>query len=348
MMTLLVSLLLAAAASPANAQSTATLRGVDVYRSAVLSPEKARSLFGPRINEVVMLLNHHRPASTDKSEVVRKTIERDAAKLTGVASAAVTLSEYFTSVDHAMYVTFDVVDESDRGRLAFAPAPKKTMPDPGLLLSAWKTYYDLGSALARRGEMPVDRPACPGFYCLWGGATPELDALQSKFVVGASAKESELRSTFVHEADAEKRAAAVFVLSYGSRGEKVIETCLSALKDPSAVVRGAGLQVLADVVNHRKDLSVDAERITPLLDDPNGSVRRKALGLLVPMTSDDKQRKKVLAAAPRLVDLLRLSEPGAHDLAFTVLGRLSKKSFDQRDYASWAKWAKESNEGFFK
>lgn len=295
-----------------------------------------------------MLLNHHRSGSTEKSETVRKAIERDASKLPGIADARVTLSEYFTSVDHATYVTFDVVDEADRGRLAFAPAPKKTLPDPGGLLAAWKTYYDLGSALARRGEMPVDRPDCPGFYCLWGGATPELDALQTKFVVGAASKEKELRATLVYEADAEKRSAAVFVLSYCSRGEKVIETCLSALKDPSAVVRGAGLQVLADVINHRRDLPIDPERITALLDDPSGSVRRKALGLLVPMTGDDKQRKKILPAAPRLVALLKLTEPGAHDLAYTVIGRLSKKSFDHRDYASWEKWAKESNEGFFK
>ena len=346
MMTLLMSLLLTA--PPAGAQSTATLRGVDVYRSTALTPERARSLFGPRINEVVVLLNHHRPASVEKAEKVRKSIERDAAKIPGVADAAVAISEYFTSVDHAMYVTFDIVDEGDRARLAFTPAPKKKMPDPAGLLAAWKAYYDLGSVLSRRGQMPVDRPACPGFYCLWGGATPELDALQTRFVAGASAKEMELRAVLSYDADPEKRAAALFVLSYGPRGEKVLALCLAALKDPSAVVRGAALQILADVVNHRKDLPVDADRITPLVDDPSGSVRRKTLGLLVPMVADDNQRRKILAAVPRLLDILRLSEPGSRDLAYTVLGQLSKKTFDKRDYASWEKWAAENVEGFRK
>ncbi len=196
--------------------------------------------------------------------------------------------------------------------------------------------------------MPVDRPDCPGFYCLWGGATPGLDALQKRFVAGAAARERELRTVLVHEADGDKRAAALFVLSYGVRGEKVIESCLAALKDSSAVVRGAGLQILADIINHRKDLRVDADAIIPLLDDPSVSVRGKTLGLLVPMVDDPASRKKIMTSVSRLVDILKMTEPASADLAYTVLGQLSQKSFDRRDFASWEKWAAQSAEGFKK
>lgn len=346
MMNLLLSLLLSAV--PANAQSTATLRGVDVYRSGVLTVDKAQRMFGSRLNQIVALRNQHRAASTQKAEVLLKAIEREAAQLPGIAEVTLTVSEYFTSVDHAMYATYDVVDDADRGRLAFSPVPTKKLNDPDGLLAAWKSYYDLGSELTRRGQMPIDRPDCPGFYCLWGGATPELDALQQKFVAGAAKRERELRTVMAYEANPERRAAALFVLSYGPRGEKVIESSLAALKDPSAHVRGAGLQILADIINHRKDLRVPADAIVPLLDDPSGSVRGKTLGLLVPMVDDEGQRAKILAAAPRLIDILRLKEPGSHDLAYTVLGQLSKKSFDRRDYASWEKWAMDSTEGLKK
>ncbi len=346
MITLLMSLLLTAA--PARAQSTATLRGVDVYRSAVLTSGMARERFGGRLASIVALRNQRRPASTEKADQIRKEIEREAAKMPGVASASLSLSEHFTSVDHALYATFDIVDENDRGRLAFSLEPKKSVSDPAGLLAAWKAYYDLGSALSRRGQMPIDRPDCPGFYCLWGGATPELDALQKKLVAGAAAKERELRTALAHEADAEKRAAALFVLSYGSRGENVIESCHAALKDPSPVVRGAGLQILADIINHRKDLRVDASAVLPLLDDPSSSVRGKTLGLLVPLVDDENQRKKILTAVPRLIEILKLTEPSSHDLSFTVLGQLSRKSFDRRDYASWQKWADASVAGLRK
>jgi hypothetical protein len=321
---------------------------LDVYRSVVLTPARAREQFGQRINEIVLLRNQRRPASTEKAESIRKAIEREAARIPGLADVRFTLSEYFTSVDHALYATFDVVDEADRGRLAFAPPPVKTLGDPSGLLAAWKNYYELGSLLSRRGQMPVDRPDCPGFYCLWGGVTPELDALQQRFIAGASSKERELKTTLTYEADADKRAAALYVLSYGARGEKVIESCLAALKDPSPTVRGAGLQILADIINHRKDLRVDADAVVPLLDDPSGSVRGKTLGLLVPMVDDAAQARKILSAAARLIDILKLTEPGSHDLAYTVLGQLSRKSFDRRDYPSWEKWVLENGEGFKK
>ena len=110
MMTLLLMTASLLTAAPARAQSTATLRGLDVYRSSLLSPDKARALFGPRINEIVNLRNRHRPVSTEQAEVIRKAIEREAAKIEGIAYAGLTISEYFTSVDHAMYVTFDIVE----------------------------------------------------------------------------------------------------------------------------------------------------------------------------------------------------------------------------------------------
>ncbi|UPT72736.1 MAG: hypothetical protein M0D55_12440 [Elusimicrobiota bacterium] len=174
-MTLAVLLL----ASSARAQSTATLRGVDVYRSTVLNSEKARQLFGERLSQLVFMRNQRRAASTEKSETIRKELEREAAKLPGIAWAGLTVSEYYTSVDHALYATFDVVDETDRGRMAFLAPQKKTLPDPEGLVAAWKTYYETGSALAKRGEMPVDRPDCPGFYCLWGGPTPSSTPCRS-------------------------------------------------------------------------------------------------------------------------------------------------------------------------
>lgn len=344
MNTLLLSLSLALSGSAA-AQSTATLRGVDVYRSAVLTSDKARMLFGDRLREIVELRNKHVPAQTQKAEELRLKLEREAGRLAGIAYVELSVSEYFTSVDHAMYATFDVVDEIDRARLAFLPKPKRTIRDPDGLIAAWKQYYDVGSALSRRGQMSVDRPDCPGFYCLWGGPTPELAALQKKFVHGAAVKEAELRLVLAHEADGDKRAAALFVLSYGTRGDKVVEACQGALKDSSSAVRGAALQILADVVNHRKDLRVDVDTILPLLDDPVDVVRGKTMGLLVPMIDNDLQRRKMMLAAPRLVDLLRLKQPDNHDLAFTVLGLISRKNLDRRDYSGWQAWADKAAAG---
>lgn len=333
---LLVSALLSAA--PARAQSTATLRGVDVYRSSALTKALIEERFMPRIRQYVPLRNNRRPVPQQKAEALRKEIEAEAARHKGVAYAKLNVTEYFTSVDHALYLVFDVVDETDASRLAFTPAPKASLPDPDGLLAAWKQYVDAGARLSRRGEMPVERPSCPGFYCLWGGH-PEVDSLQGRFSSGAAKQSEALRRVLRADADAEKRAAALFVLSYSASGPDVIALCNEALADSDSRVRGAALQILADIANHKPELAIPLERVLQRLDDPSMSERGKAMGLLVPLSDRAQYRQMMLSAAPRLVQLLRLSHPESRDLAFTVLGQLSKKSFDKRDVMAWESWA---------
>lgn len=335
---LILVLAFLAAASGAFAQSSATLRAVDVYRSAAFSADDARKRFGADLREIVALRNAHRPAAAEKAEALRLRVERAAAKTPGVAFVELHLSEYFTSVDHAIYAVFDVVDAADSSRLSFAPAPKARIPDPEGLLAAWKSYVELGETLSRRGQMPVDRPACPGFYCLWGG-TPELDAAHQRFVTGAEKRSEELRRVLSADADGEKRASALFVLSYLRAGEKVSRLCREALSDSDARVRGAALQILADIVNNHKDVEIDLEPVLRRLDDPRAGVRGKAMGLMVPLAENPAHRKQMFSVAPRLAALVRLEQPESRDLSFTLLGLISRKNWDRLDFAAWDAWA---------
>lgn len=341
--TLLAAFLLSSSLS-ARAQSTATLRGVDVYRSAVLTPDEAHRRFDERLHQYVVLRNMASPGALAKAESSRREMEKETEALPGVAWAELHVSEFFTSVDHAMYAVFDVVDQSDASRLAFSPAPKSPVHDPDGVLAAWRKYVADGEVVSQRGEMTVDRPACPGFYCLWGG-TPELDAAQNAFVAAASKRGGELRKILSEGADGESRAAALFVLSYSTAGTDVVALCHEALVDADSSVRGAALQILADVANRHTELPIALNRVLPRLDDPAFSVRGKAMGLLVPLAERDAYRQDMLRSAPRLVALLRLVQPESHDLAFTLLGILSKKSYDRQDFASWDAWAAKAAAG---
>lgn len=341
---LLTAAFLLSAAGGAFAQSTATLRGIDVYRSSVLTVSDARRRFEPRLREYVSLRNMRTVGAHEKAEANRRAIEKDARSQPGIAWAELHVSEYFTSVDHAMYAVFDVVDRTDMSRLAFSPAPQGALKDPDGLLAAWRKYVADGEVVSRRGEMSVERPNCPGFYCLWGG-TPELDAAQKKFVDGAEAKAGELVRVARGAVDGDARAAALFVLSYSTSGADVTALCHEALADPDGAVRGAALQILADIANWHPELMISLDRVLPRLDDPVFSVRGKAMGLLVPLADRDVYRKGMLAAAPRLAELLKLNQPESRDLAFTLLGILSKKSFDRQDYPSWDAWAAKAAAG---
>lgn len=341
----LLLLVVALTAAPcAFAQSSATLRAIDVYRSSALPTGEARKRFSAGLREIVNLRNAHRPVTDEKAEIQLRRIEREAAATPGVLSASVHLSEYFTSVDHAIYVVFDVVDAVDSSRLAFTPAPKARIPDPDGLLAAWKSFVEAGETLSRRGQMPVERPTCPGFYCLWGG-TPELDAAHARFVTGAEKRSEELRRVLASDADGEKRAAALFILSYQRAGEKVSRLCREALSDPDARVRGAALQILADIVNNHKDVEIDLDPVLSRLDDPTAGVRGKAMGMMVPLAEKPAYRKKMLAAAPRLTQLMRMEQPESRDLSFTLLGLMSQKNWDRLNFAAWDAWAMKAAAG---
>jgi hypothetical protein len=334
----LLAAALLAASLPVRAQSTSTLRGVDVYRSAVLTQAEAQKRFGPRLHEYVSLRNAGTPGALQNAEKKRVEMSKEAASIPGIAYADLNLLDYYTSVDHAMYALFDVVDEADASRLAFTPAPKAHLADPDGLLAAWKRYVARGEELSRRGEVPLDRPACPGLYCLWGG-TPELDQMQTSFVDGAAKHGDDLRRVLRMDADGEARANALFVLSYGDNGPQVVSLCNEALTDSDPRVRGAALQILADVANHRRDLPLSLQRVLPRLDDPVAAERGKAMGLLVPLAERDEYKREMLAAAPRLVALMKLQHPESRDLAYTLLGMMSKKIYDRQDYAAWDAWA---------
>jgi HEAT repeat protein len=334
----ILAALLLGTALGARAQSTATLRGVDVYRSAVLTPDNVHARFDERLQQYVQLRNAATPLSLAKAEALRRAMEKEAASLPGVAWAELHASEYFTSVDHALYAVFDVVDQADASRLVFAPAPKAAVPDPDGLLAAWRKYVADGQAVSASGQMNVDSPNCPGFYCLWGG-TPELDAAQTKFVAGAAAKKGELRRVLREDADGGARSAALFVLSYSTSGAEVVELCREAVSDSDPRVRGAALSILSDIANRHSNLAIALNSVLPRLDDPAFGVRGKAMGLLVPLAERKAYREDMLRSAPRIAALLRVAQPEAHDLAFTLLGIVSKKNYDREDYASWDAWA---------
>jgi hypothetical protein len=325
-------------ATAAGAQSTATLRGIDVYRSIAFPQKEARRLFEERLRDYVQLRNARTQGALEKAEVLRLAMQKEAAAVPGVAYVDLHIAEYFTSVDHAMYAVFDVVDVADASRLAFTPAPKAKLKDPTGVLAAWRAYVDLGEAVSRRGEMSLDRPNCPGFYCLWGG-TPALDEAQKAFVEAAVKQQVDLRRILRADADGDIRSAALFVLSYSTSSKDVLDLCHEALSDSDSRVRGAALQILADIANHHPELPIALDRVLPRLDDPSAAVRGKTMGLLVPLAERPAYQGAMETTALRLVALLKLSQPESRDLAFTLVQMLSKKVYPRDDFASWDAWA---------
>lgn len=337
----LAILLLAACAVPAASQSTATLKGIDVYRSASLDVDKVEQALRGRIDSYMRTINDQRHSVQKNRERLKDELESAARAFGDFTYVDMVYDHYATSAEHSAYITFDVVDAKDaKTRMPFGPAPKAEVSDPGGLLEAWQRYSAMGLALRARGELSFERPTCPAFYCLWGSATPELAALEKGFVDGVPKQQAALLDVLARDARPSRRAAAAQLLSYLQDGRLLSETMTGCLSDPSPEVRAAALQVLSDVASYHKNVFIDVQKVIAALDYPTVSDRSKALGVLVGLVDNPDYRTYLTSrAVPRLLALIRMNNPSAHDLSFTLLGIISGQAHGGREYEAWDKWA---------
>lgn len=338
---LLPAFLLALWAAPAFAQSSATLKGMDLYRSETVTLDKIDKACSPLIESYVRLRNDGRKSAVQAAEKLKAQIDEELRKLGDLAFARMNFGEYMSSGEHAAYITFDLVDAKDaKTRMPFRPVPSGHPKDPEDLVAAWQQYSELGLSLAREGTIPAtEHPSCPAYHCLWGSPTPELEALERRFIEGAVSNKKALIEVLNREADPRKRAGALYVLAYLREAKELTDLLFKALEDPSEEARAAALQIFSDIALYHKTVFIEIQKIIPVLDFPATSDRSGALGLLVALADNPTYRPYVMTrATPYLPPLLKMQQPNVHDLAFTLLSLLSQETYDRRDYQAWEDW----------
>jgi hypothetical protein len=348
MRSLILTLAVCLAPLTASAASSATVKGTDIYRSPSLTLDKINSEIQGRLYSYLALRTQRKRGVEKPAERIKAEIEDMLTKKFGLAYVEVNYNEYATSAARTAYVTYDVVEKADAAaRMPFRGAPKSKTLDPEGLLAAWQQFTAAGDALVREGKLDSsNRPNCPGHYCTYPATTPELAQLEKRIAAGVLGNRKLLDEARLNDADASKRAAAVYVLSYLPDGKEAAAAATEALTDPSAEVRSAGLQVLSDIALYDKAVLIDLGKLIAVLDYPAVSDRTKALSVVVGLVDNPAYRPLILQRAlPSLLALLRLKQPSNHDLAFTVLSTLSQENYGRRDYAAWTKWAEKQSSG---
>lgn len=337
------ALLLACAAAPARAASSATLMGVDVYGTDRFTAADVEARFGAKLRAWVDRRN-----SADRSKVavgfaeeLRARIEGEVLKAWDLGWARLSWLDYFTSESRAAFITVDVVERADmKTRLPYRAPPAKELVDESGLLALWQRYYDAGWALVRAGQLKTDRPACPAFYCQWGSQTPELKAMEEKIVAGIPAQRDFLLKAASEDRDPAHRASAIYLLSYLRNGAEISHLLLPALTDHDVEVRAAAMRVFSDLAIYHPEVYLPIERIAAMLDYPMVEDRNKALAVVMGLADRPEYRDYVLRhATDYLLKLLALKQPANHDLAYAVLGILSRQSYPASDLAAWRDWA---------
>ena len=323
--------------------STATLRGIDVYRCETVTPAAAARLLGAKVASYVSHLNQGGGTALTAAEQLKAELEAEMGRLGDFAYVGMSVGRTLSASAYEITVTFDVVDAKDAAeRMPFSPRPAGQVPDPGGLLAEAHRYEDLCAVLRAQGEPVLERPDCPALYCPWVQSTDKVKEFQSLFQREVSVHEAELARVLAEQAEPRDRAAAAYLLAYSTSASAVVERLLGAVADPDGEVRAAALSVLADIAVYRKDVFIDGHRLQPALDFPTTMDRSKALAVFAGLAANPRYKTYLASRVPlRLVRLLHALDPSVRGSAYTVLGMISDRNYPSGDLDSWEKWARE-------
>lgn len=330
----------AALARPGHAVSTTSLMGIDLYGTDRYTETDLQEQFGDRIRLWARKRALQARNAAKNAEDYRRDLEEDIRVLWDLHWARFSWNDYYATSEPRVYITLDVIESKDRAvRMPFRPPPRKTFPDPSGLLADWGAYSEMGWSLVRTGRLNTDRPACRGFYCLWGSQTQELKALEDRFVEQAPAHKDTLVRILDEDKDPSHRANAAYLLAYCKNGSELSHMLQNSLTDADSEVRSAAMQVYADLGVYHKDVPLPIERIAVMLDYPTVEDRSKALAVMVAVADHPAYRSfLVRSVAESTIKLLRLRQPANHDMAYAFLSLLSKETYGSTDFAAWRAW----------
>ncbi len=333
---------------PGHAADLPPLRGVDVFGSDRLDADALRAEFGADLDRYVELTRALK--SGDPREVVKvraalaaieTQIAGDLEQRTPLASVALSLVTYELP-DPAVYITVDVVEQGETAkRMPFRPTPTGSFADPGGLLAAWERYSDAVFGLVRSGVKFDPAPGdCPVLHCLAPFDRPELAPYLMLFDDGVPKHADELARIAIDDADAQQRAAAVFLLAHTNDPARVLPLLGRAIHDPSETVRSNALRMLLVIATEHPDFEFPIADLITALDFAQTADRSKAAYCVAALATTPKYREAIRKdAVPVALELLRLEQPNNHDPAYLILVGVSGESFGERDYAEWARWA---------
>ncbi|MBI4387247.1 MAG: hypothetical protein HY551_07680 [Elusimicrobia bacterium] len=336
-----VMLVVSALSLPFPAHAAYRFMGTDLYGTDRVGAADLESKFGDPIR--LYFKKRTQPsgkAAEKEAEALKRRIEVAIRKAWGFEWVRLTWMEYFKQGDNNVHVTIDVLEPRDaKTRMPFRQAPRKSYPDPSRLLETWSRYLETGWALVRRGEISSDRADCPAFHCVWGDQNQELRELQDHLIRMVPSNRQALERILAEDKTPSRRANAAYALAYIGDGNELSRRLQGALLDPDIEVRAAAMQIYSDIAIHHPDVYLPVEHLGAALHYPTVEDRSKALAVMLALADRKEHRRYMLLhAASPLLRLLRSGQPATRDMAYAVLGVLSKQDFPRDRFEAWDEW----------
>jgi hypothetical protein len=309
---------------------------VDLFGSAQVSLDRILAERGACFQALL-------EATGRKRRILQSSLAGWVRGLGDFAYAELSVVQYY-SPKPGTYLTIDLVDSGDRGRrMSFSPAPTDRFEDPEGLLAKWAEYEAKGWALQREGKLHLASGNCPGFHCLFGFESAELEPYARLFSDGVS-RHHELLARILHEsASDEQRGQAAFLLGHHPDAGQMVAALLPAFRDPSALVRNNAMRVISFFAWQRPEADIPVGPVIEALSFPAATDRNKALAILSSLARKPENHAVITrSAGDLLLQVLRLKQPNNHDFAYSTLKAISGKEFGERDFAAWEAWLAEA------
>lgn len=239
-----------------------------------------------------------------------------------------------------VFITIDVVDADDAGRLTFAPAPAKVTADPVGLVAAWLEYEKVVWSLIQSGAHKPPFTCKGGMHCGFGFNHPDLEAREDVFIDKVPGHVAELVTVLHDDRDPDRRAAAAFLLAYGTDRTQIIDALVPSIDDPSGPVRNNVLRVLVMIQQRADTVVVPLPAVMRAMRFPTTTDRNKAAYALVEIAkragADDRARI-LRDLGDVLVAMAAMQQPNNRDPAVEILKTISGEDHGT-DAAAWRAW----------
>lgn len=309
----------------------------------------------PRINEAVL----KEVLGSDLDVWIKKGLAGDPASMDmekrfiqklkkkfGFAFAEWSIIQFFEPGALALHMTLDVVEEKDAARrMPFLPAPTAELADPGGLIKEWGEYEATAFDLVEAGKLEPEADRCVALHCPFGHKQELLKKWEKIFVEGVKKHATALVEVQAKDKRPEYRAAASYLLAYWiDQKKKVVEAMIGRIKDPDSMVRNNALRVLGDIAEFHTEVVVPISPVLPAFDFPRVSDRSKALYIATVLAPNSAEVRQEIArtSVPELIAMIQTKQPDQHDLAYTLLKKVSGKDFPDTDIKAWTAWHKQA------
>jgi hypothetical protein len=332
----------AAAATPAPpavpaAPATKTLAAIDVFGARHASPDEIIATSGLVVGSAVVF------GSEEFGEQMKAANERLKQRY-HFPFVEVSPISYFASSPDAgkVFITIDVVEREDAARLSFAREPSKDVPDPDGLIAAWLAYEEALWPLQRSGELRPPFTCKGGMHCALGFNHPQLEQMEDAFIEKAPGRMKELTAVLRGDRQANRRAAAAFVLAYGKDRKEVVDALLPSIDDPNAGVRNNVVRVLVMIQKDADTVVVPLKAALHVLRFPTTTDRNKAGYLLANIAEHASPAEKMRIAreaGDTLLVMAAMQQPNNRDPAIKILEAISGETHGT-DVEAWRIWLK--------